>query len=196
MLISPTTSSLLYAITKMSDISWICAKRYKPFSFNVTHYKLKQKLSWFIAHTAVYLPRDFYDLLHSSKLCKKHAFIQVVLSSQTCVYPRKLSCYRSDQHDPDKQNPAEVRLEMERVKKWLKMLRSWDSSATKEKLRKRVYKGVPNSLRGQVWSKMLNLPTVREEQSGKYQVGFCYIFHDSGILLQHTQTLKAIKTSQ
>jgi hypothetical protein len=59
---------------------------------------------------------------------------------------------------------------MERVKKWLKMLRFWDSSATKDKLRKRVFKGVPNSLRGQVWSRMLNLPTVREEQSGKYQV--------------------------
>lgn len=59
---------------------------------------------------------------------------------------------------------------MERIKKWVKMVHNWDSSATRDKLRKRVYKGVPDSLRGQVWSKMLNLETVRKEQTGKYQV--------------------------
>lgn len=61
-------------------------------------------------------------------------------------------------------------MEMERVKKWLKMLHSWTSSGTQDKLRKRVFKGVPDKLRGQVWSRMLNLATVRKEQSGRYQV--------------------------
>lgn len=76
----------------------------------------------------------------------------------------------SDQRMAEKPDSGEVRVEMERVKKWVKMLRNWDSSATRDKLRKRVYKGVPDSLRGQAWSKMLNLSTVREEQTGKYQV--------------------------
>lgn len=79
-------------------------------------------------------------------------------------------CVIRDQNDLEKQNPAESRVEVERDKKWLKMLHNWNTSATRDKLRKRVFKGVPNKLRGQVWSKMLNLPTVREEQSGKYQV--------------------------
>ncbi|XP_054289313.1 USP6 N-terminal-like protein isoform X2 [Macrosteles quadrilineatus] len=74
-----------------------------------------------------------------------------------------------DQNDLEKQNPAESRVEVERVKKWLKMLHNWNTSATRDKLRKRVFKGVPDKLRGQVWSKMLNLSTAREEQSGKYQ---------------------------
>lgn len=39
-----------------------------------------------------------------------------------------------------------------------------------EKLRRRIYKGIPNSLRGQVWSQLLNLERVREEQQGKYEV--------------------------
>ncbi|XP_054274539.1 TBC1 domain family member 10B-like isoform X2 [Macrosteles quadrilineatus] len=74
-----------------------------------------------------------------------------------------------DQNDLEKQNPAESRVEVERVKKWLKMLHNWNTNATRDKLRKRVFKGVPDKLRGQVWSKMLNLSTAREEQSGKYQ---------------------------
>lgn len=81
----------------------------------------------------------------------------------------------SDQRVAEKPDSGEVRVEMERVKKWVKMLRSWDSSATRDKLRKRVYKGVPDSLRGQAWSKMLNLSTVREEQTGKYQACLIYI---------------------
>lgn len=74
-----------------------------------------------------------------------------------------------DERVQEKPDSHEIRIEMERVKKWVKMLRKWDQASTSDKLRRRVYKGVPNSLRGQVWSRMLNLPTVREEQSGKYQ---------------------------
>lgn len=79
-------------------------------------------------------------------------------------------CIYSDGQVTDRSDSNEIRIEMERVKKWVKMLRKWDQVSTSDKLRRRVYKGVPDSLRGQVWSRMLNLPTVREEQSGKYQV--------------------------
>jgi hypothetical protein len=79
----------------------------------------------------------------------------------------------SDKRLPRRADPHEVRLlqvEMERVKKWLKMLKNWEGMSSSEKLRRRIYKGIPNSLRGQVWSQLLNLETIREEQKGKYEV--------------------------
>lgn len=61
---------------------------------------------------------------------------------------------------------------MERVKKWVKMLHQWKDTCSSDKLRRRVFKGIPNSLRGDAWSKMFNLATVKQEQSGKYEVYF------------------------
>jgi hypothetical protein len=78
--------------------------------------------------------------------------------------------FYSDKRLPQKTDPHTVHVEMERVKKWLKMLKNWESMSTSEKLRRRIYKGIPNSLRGQVWSQLLNLETIREEQRGKYEV--------------------------
>jgi hypothetical protein len=63
-------------------------------------------------------------------------------------------------------------IEAERAKKWVKMLKNWETPSTAEKLKKRIYKGVPDSLRGEVWSHMLNLARIREEQQGKYEVSF------------------------
>ncbi|PNF38828.1 hypothetical protein B7P43_G10199 [Cryptotermes secundus] len=77
-----------------------------------------------------------------------------------------------DERLPQKADPHTLRLrqvEMERVKKWLKMLNNWGSMSTSEKLRRRIYKGIPNSLRGEAWSKLLSLETIREEQQGKYE---------------------------
>lgn len=79
----------------------------------------------------------------------------------------------SDKRLPRKSAPHEKRLhnlEMEREKKWLKMLKNWNHFSTSEKLRRRIYKGIPEKLRGQVWSQLLNIETVREEQQGKYEV--------------------------
>lgn len=76
-----------------------------------------------------------------------------------------------DKRLPPKVDPNEARkqqIEMERVKKWLKMLKSWDSPSTREKLHKRIYKGLPNSLRSQVWCKLLNLDEVKRQNKGKY----------------------------
>ncbi|XP_014291456.1 USP6 N-terminal-like protein isoform X3 [Halyomorpha halys] len=75
----------------------------------------------------------------------------------------------SDERIKETTNEAEVKIEMERVKKWLKMMKQWEQIKDNEKLRRRVFKGIPNSLRGQVWSRMLNLDRVKGEQSGKYQ---------------------------
>lgn len=76
----------------------------------------------------------------------------------------------SDKPVNEKKDNAQVHLEMERVKKWLKMTTNWNSASTRDKLRKRVFKGVPDSMRGRVWSRMLNLATVGKEQSGVYRV--------------------------
>ncbi|KAJ9597544.1 hypothetical protein L9F63_011602, partial [Diploptera punctata] len=57
-------------------------------------------------------------------------------------------------------------------KKWLKMLKNWESMSTSEKLRRRIYKGIPNSLRGQVWSQLLNLQTVKEEHNEMRQLAW------------------------
>ena len=74
--------------------------------------------------------------------------------------PRKPAAYEKRLHN----------LEMEREKKWLKMLRNWNQFSASDKLRRRIYKGIPEKLRGQVWSRLLNIETVREEQQGKYEV--------------------------
>uniref|UniRef100_A0A1Y1KQ89 USP6 N-terminal-like protein n=1 Tax=Photinus pyralis TaxID=7054 RepID=A0A1Y1KQ89_PHOPY len=68
----------------------------------------------------------------------------------------------------DPQEAKRNQIELERVKKWLKMLKSWNSSASKEKLHKRIYKGIPNSLRPQVWCKLLNLEKIKSENKGTY----------------------------
>lgn len=76
----------------------------------------------------------------------------------------------SDEATKETSNNAQVKVEMERVKKWVKMISQWDQVLNSEKLRRRVFKGIPNSLRGRVWSKMLDIDRHKEEQQGKYQV--------------------------
>ncbi|XP_023941210.1 USP6 N-terminal-like protein isoform X2 [Bicyclus anynana] len=65
--------------------------------------------------------------------------------------------------------PQKINVEVEREKKWLKMLGSWDSPTTMEKLHRRIYKGIPNSLRIKIWCKLLNVNSVKSTSPGKYQ---------------------------
>ncbi|CAD7089548.1 unnamed protein product [Hermetia illucens] len=74
-----------------------------------------------------------------------------------------------DQRLPIKHDPHESRrleLEVEREKKWLKMLERWDRS--QDKLRKRVFKGIPNKLRSAAWLKLLNIPETKKKNAGVY----------------------------
>ncbi|KAI4499358.1 hypothetical protein M0802_005618 [Mischocyttarus mexicanus] len=76
-----------------------------------------------------------------------------------------------DKRLPRRLGPTEIRLdqiEIQRLKKWEKMTKQWESSSTKEKLRRRIYKGIPNRFRGQVWTLLLGIKTLKEEQAGKY----------------------------
>ncbi|XP_060933029.1 USP6 N-terminal-like protein [Limanda limanda] len=59
--------------------------------------------------------------------------------------------------------------EMERVEKWLKMVKNWDKYRNTEKLVKRVYKGIPLQLRGQAWALLLDIEKVKKDNEGKYE---------------------------
>ncbi|XP_075713547.1 USP6 N-terminal-like protein isoform X1 [Rhinoderma darwinii] len=61
-------------------------------------------------------------------------------------------------------------LEIERISKWLKMLKSWDKYKNTEKLHRRFYKGIPLQLRGQVWSLILEVPKLKDEKKDLYTV--------------------------
>ena len=57
-----------------------------------------------------------------------------------------------------------LEVERERSKKWIKMFSAWDSyfvdGKVSEKLRRRIYKGIPDSIRGTAWKMMLNIEHV------------------------------------
>lgn len=94
-----------------------------------------------------------------------------VLVSSHDTYANCFFCH-SDKRLPQKPDPYEVKLhhvEMERLKKWEKMTKQWDSASTKEKLRRRIYKGIPNRFRGQVWTLLLGIKNLKKEQAGKYE---------------------------
>lgn len=45
---------------------------------------------------------------------------------------------------------------------------------------RRVYKGIPLQVRGQVWSLLLDIEKIKMENEGKYEVKYL-IIHDSNI---------------
>ncbi|KAI3367072.1 hypothetical protein L3Q82_009275 [Scortum barcoo] len=60
-------------------------------------------------------------------------------------------------------------MEVERTTKWLKMLKSWDKYKNSEKLVRRIYKGIPLQLRGEVWCLLLDVPKIKEEKKDFYE---------------------------
>ncbi|XP_057179789.1 USP6 N-terminal-like protein isoform X2 [Triplophysa rosa] len=60
-------------------------------------------------------------------------------------------------------------LEIERTAKWLKMLKSWEKYKNSDKLVRRIYKGIPLQLRGQVWCLLLDVPKIKEEKKDFYE---------------------------
>ncbi|XP_066177112.1 uncharacterized protein [Sylvia atricapilla] len=61
--------------------------------------------------------------------------------------------------------------EIERVDKWLKMLKKWGKYRNSDKMCRRVYKGIPLQVRGQVWSLLLDVDKMKKENEGKYELG-------------------------
>ncbi|XP_054027957.1 USP6 N-terminal-like protein [Dryobates pubescens] len=59
--------------------------------------------------------------------------------------------------------------ELERVDKWLKMLKKWGKYRSSDKMCRRVYKGIPLQVRGQVWALLLDVERMKKENEGKYE---------------------------
>ncbi|KAM8740750.1 USP6 N-terminal-like protein isoform 2-T2 [Acanthopagrus schlegelii] len=78
------------------------------------------------------------------------------------VHENELPSYDSVE---EKQKHTEV----ERTSKWLKMLKSWDKYKNSEKLVRRIYKGIPLQLRGEVWCLLLDVPKIKEEKKDFYE---------------------------
>lgn len=98
-------------------------------------------LSWEDPALEVYHVTDKYGFIHDHRL------------------PEKLSAFETKVRDR----------ENERLGKWLKMIKNWDKYKNSEKLRHRVYKGIPNAVRGEVWTRLLGVPQIKVEQEGKYE---------------------------
>ncbi|XP_038664110.1 uncharacterized protein LOC119971897 isoform X1 [Scyliorhinus canicula] len=60
-------------------------------------------------------------------------------------------------------------LEVERIPKWVKMVKKWDKYRNSDKMIRRIYKGIPLQLRGQIWSLLLDLEKLKLENEGKYE---------------------------
>ncbi|XP_071403537.1 USP6 N-terminal-like protein, partial [Centroberyx affinis] len=70
---------------------------------------------------------------------------------------------------PTAQEEKRKQLEIERVEKWLKMVKKWDKYKNSDRMVKRVYKGIPLQLRGQAWALMLDVDKAKKENEGKYE---------------------------
>ena len=69
-----------------------------------------------------------------------------------------------------KDEEKRLEVELSRIPKWLKMIKTWDKYWGKEKFLKRIHKGIPDRFRGTVWARLLFLEQMKEEQKGKYEV--------------------------
>ncbi|XP_068144845.1 USP6 N-terminal-like protein isoform X1 [Drosophila tropicalis] len=66
----------------------------------------------------------------------------------------------------DSQEVQRNKIELERDKKWMKMLSHWPPAP--EKLHKRVYKGIPDKVRWSVWKLLLNVDQAMATHKGVY----------------------------
>lgn len=63
-----------------------------------------------------------------------------------------------------------IQLETDRVTKWVRMKEKWVRFKDSEKLRQRVYKGIPDRVRGTFWAMMMDLEKMKLQHKGKYKV--------------------------
>ncbi|XP_032596898.1 USP6 N-terminal-like protein isoform X2 [Drosophila grimshawi] len=66
----------------------------------------------------------------------------------------------------DSEEAQRIKIELERDKKWVKMLKDWPPPH--EKLHKRVYKGIPDRMRWPAWKKLLNVQQSMDTNEGIY----------------------------
>lgn len=100
----------------------------------------------------LFIEKTFYKISTCSYLVYKafffaHNFIFIsffsFIFSYGFIHTEALPA-KSEQEEKDKVS------ELQREVKWLKMLKKWNKKDTQEKLRKRIFKGVPGKLRIEV----------------------------------------------
>ncbi|XP_013398164.2 USP6 N-terminal-like protein [Lingula anatina] len=77
-----------------------------------------------------------------------------------------------DQRLPRKRDAVEQKVlqqELERTPKWLKMIGKYRKYLGTEKFVRRIYKGIPQKLRGEMWCRLLNVHALKKEQPGVYE---------------------------
>lgn len=72
----------------------------------------------------------------------------------------------------DKARKISVRKERDRTKKWVKMIKSWDRYVflKHDKLKSRIRKGIPDSVRGVVWPLLINVRHWQTKYPGAYSL--------------------------
>uniref|UniRef100_A0A8C1XGJ9 Si:ch211-288d18.1 n=1 Tax=Cyprinus carpio TaxID=7962 RepID=A0A8C1XGJ9_CYPCA len=70
---------------------------------------------------------------------------------------------------PSALEEKQKQVEIERVQKWVKMLKNWSKYRNSDRMIKRVYKGIPLQLRGQAWVLLLDVEKVKSDNAGKYE---------------------------
>ncbi|XP_061570149.1 USP6 N-terminal-like protein isoform X2 [Cololabis saira] len=69
----------------------------------------------------------------------------------------------------DSSEEKQKHTEMERTTKWVKMLKNWEKYKRDDKMVRRVYKGIPLKLRGEVWCLLLDIPKLKEDKKDLYE---------------------------
>nr|XP_054957643.1 TBC1 domain family member 3G-like isoform X2 [Pan paniscus] len=64
----------------------------------------------------------------------------------------------------------QIRREISRKSKWVKMLGEWDTYKNSRKLIDRAYQGIPMNIRGPMWSVLLNIEEMKLKNPGRYQI--------------------------
>lgn len=64
-----------------------------------------------------------------------------------------------------------IELSLLREKKWLNMLKKtgWNRTVLQDKLKRRIYKGIPNKLRPAAWKRLLSIDDMIAKNAGVYQ---------------------------
>ncbi|XP_030843878.1 USP6 N-terminal-like protein isoform X2 [Strongylocentrotus purpuratus] len=78
-------------------------------------------------------------------------------------------CHENELPDFDEEEKKAKELELERTQKWLKMAKNWKRYYSSEKLTRRIYKGIPDKMRGTVWAMLLDLNKIKDEQPNVYE---------------------------
>ncbi|XP_048357450.1 USP6 N-terminal-like protein [Sphaerodactylus townsendi] len=94
-------------------------------------------------------------------------FVHLLRSVHVSLEVRPAKC-QEELPVHDSASDRQKYLEIERTAKWLKMLKSWEKYKNTEKFHRRIYKGIPLQLRGEIWSLLLDVPKMKEEMKDFY----------------------------